>query len=453
LEIKDLRAHKVIKEIKVLKDSLDLLDQSAYQDLLDSLELRARLEQPVQLVPLGLLDNKVTKVHKGRLVPLDQLELLVITVNRATRDNKEVLAIRDLRVLKETVDRQDLLDYLVTLDQLETRDHLVMLVHKDHKATLVHQDKRVPSAQPEERDPVDHLGPKVRKVKLGQSAIRVILDLLGLLVRKVIRDHKDSLAMLDHRDSKDLQVNLEVKVNLDRMGNQGPKVLLEMWAHRAIKDSQVRPAWLGPKDKLEIQDRLETQVPHQITEVNKERRAQPEISVTRVSRDRWVQMGHQGPMVIQVLREVPAFKGSKVQLAPRDNRVIQVHLDLRVTKVLQEMPEVQDRKVQPVHQDPQVQLETQVRLVKRDQMELLETLAQRDHKDSLARPVHRVRQDHLDKMAPQGHLDLREIRASLDHQEQTEIPVQLETLDLRALKDRSDHLDQPVNQELMVQSV
>lgn len=207
---------------------------------------------------------------------------------------------------------------------------------------------------------------------------------------------------------------MELKALLDY------KVLQDLQAHREIKDQMDQKAWMDSKATL---DTLGGKAPRESGVVLEERvlmvsRApQEEMALMDhlVIGERLGQMGLQEHQDLSDLQELPVHKA---HLDPKVSRDRLVHLVLPARKDLQETQVLREKGENRVYQDEEVQRvprekeEVTVPLVKtarKDRREHRVILVRLDHRDCQAHLEHRASLVRMEPMDPQEH------RVRLEH--------------------------------------
>lgn len=194
------------------QDQLDQLDQKAHQVIQEVLVLRVPLDQ---------------KVHRGPVVPSDQVVILGPQDKMERQDSQDQVEIEDQVDNQDHLDQQVLWDHSGHPDPQEPvelpvrREDLEPQVILDHQDLWVHQDLRAT---------VELLAARVPQDLLGTKGLR---DRRAHLGRQDSRDPKVSLVIVELQDLKEL-LDLQVlavrrahKVQLvsqDQMGPWGPQV-------------------------------------------------------------------------------------------------------------------------------------------------------------------------------------------------------------------------------------
>jgi len=269
------QAPQAASETLAKRDPLVSLD---YQARWEALELKGPREVLVREVPLVRLDLMVRQARLELLEPLDRRVLLVIWVPLVHLDQRVLMEIPVVLVLKDRSDRSD---------QRVLRETLALRVHPDsrvppdcrvlvgYRGRWERQDQQVlvvPRGRQDLRVPVVSPGLMGSLVLLGVLVFRdrpVSKDHQELLGSPAAMDQQDSLvqpvdralwvrlvigATLETKDHKEDQVLVVPRDQLVALGYQGGPVYQ---AHQGRWDHRVMLVVLEPRGPLDLQGWLE----------------------------------------------------------------------------------------------------------------------------------------------------------------------------------------------------
>lgn len=241
----------------MIQASLETLDSRVSKEI--------RVNKVLQ-VPMALLELLGQQVIQEAKVNLDHLVLLEIKVSKGSQVIEECLEILEHKVLRVTQVPLEILAKLVPLGNLDNPVSRVRLVspairvQTDRQVSLDRQEELDSLGKLVLLVHRDPLGQQEQRGLLGNLVIEAKMAILEPRVRLVTLVRLDNRVHQDFRDRKGTRVLLEPPVTLPRLDLLGNQDLLDFVALLVIQDHLEMPVLLELLEHREEMVELEQQV-------------------------------------------------------------------------------------------------------------------------------------------------------------------------------------------------